>query len=422
MAIRVAFAALLLIAGVSRVPTQAMQTAKPAQSRGDINLPPISYVCPMAGDEDVIEDHGGKCRKCGMELVAIRLDSVWTCATRPLLVVSSNPGRCPVDGTPLVQVTAAVSWTCPGSDKEAIAPGTCPDGSPMQKKYAQRAHGNHNPQHGGQFFMAADNWHHLEGTYLPSGLFRVHLYDDFTKPLPLAQVRAMKAEVVMKDRSGAEKKVPLVQNGRYLQAAIGKLPLPAAMYAHVQFKPDGPRNRFDFTFETYSKEPVAGAAPTPTMTGTMPAAPMPAAPRPANTPAATSVAAAPPPAPGAPEVSSGVDPALVPLPIPDSVPEMLSQLRTRTEQIRAIIDRGSFASIYVPAFQAKDLALALDAHKQELSADRRKIAEPAITRLVRSAWLLDAFGDIGNKQQINEAYDMFVAAAKGIQAAFPSQP
>jgi hypothetical protein len=184
----------------------------------------------------------------------------------------------------------------------------------------------------------------------------------------------------------------------------------------VQFKPDGPRNRFDFAFESYSKEPPAGGTPTPTMTGAMPGAPASA-----NTPATGSAAAAAP-TPGGGEMSSGVDPALVPLPIPDTVPEMLSQLRTRTEQIRAIIDRGSFASIYVPAFQAKDLALALDAHKQDLPADRRKIAEPAITRLVRSAWLLDAFGDIGNKQQITEAYDMFVAAAKDIQAAFPSQP
>jgi hypothetical protein len=409
----VTFAALLLTAAVPCLETSAMQTAKPAQPRGDIELPPLSYVCPMVGDEDVIDDRPGKCRKCGMTLVPIRLDSVWTCATRPLLVVESQPGKCPVDGTPLVRVTAAVSWTCPGSDKEANAPGTCPDGSAMLKKYAARAHGNHNPQHGGQFFMAADNWHHVEGTYLPSGVFRLHLYDDFTKPLPIALLRAMHAEVVVKDRSGQEKNVPLLRSGRYLQATIGKLPLPAAMYAQVQFKPDGPHNRFDFAFETYSKEPPPRATTaTPTMTT--------AAPAPVKGPAAT--AAAPAAAPAASELSSGVDPALVPLPIPDSVPEMLSQLRTRTEQIRAIIDRGSFASIYVPAFQAKDLALALDAHKQELPADRRKIAEPAITRLVRSAWLLDAFGDIGNKQQITEAYEMFVAAAKDIQAAFPPQP
>ena len=83
------------------------------------------------------------------------------------------------------------------------------------------------------------------------------------------------------------------------------------------------------------------------------------------------------------------------------------------------IDRGSFASIYVPAFQAKDLALALDAHKNELAADRRKAVEPAITKLVRSAYLLDAFGDLGNKQQISEVYTKFVEAERDIQSAFP---
>ena len=109
------------------------------------------------------------------------------------------------------------------------------------------------------------------------------------------------------------------------------------------------------------------------------------------------------------------------LPIPDTVPEMLAQLRTRTGQIREFIDRGSFASIYVPAFQAKDLALALDAHKNELPADQRKIAEPAIAKLVRAAYLLDAFGDLGNKQQISEVYAKFVEAARDIQSAFPQQ-
>jgi hypothetical protein len=123
-----------------------------------------------------------------------------------------------------------------------------------------------------------------------------------------------------------------------------------------------------------------------------------------------------------PDLSSGVDPALVPLPVPDSVPEILSQLRTRTDQIRSFIDKGSFASIYVPAFQAKDLALALDAHKDTLPAEKRKIAEPAIAKLVRVAYMLDAFGDLGNKQQITEAYAKFLEAEKDIQASFPAQP
>ena len=384
------------------------QPAKPKAPAGDIELPPLSYVCTMAGDEDVIEDRPGKCRKCGMTLVPIRLDSVWTCATRPLLVVETKPGKCPVDGTPLVRVTAAVSWTCkdqPATD--VLEPGTCPDGSPMIKKYASRAHGNHNPQHGGQFFMAPDNWHHVEGTYLPTGVFRLHLYDDYTKPLPLKQVQEVSAVVVAKDaKTGQEKTIPLVRSGRYLQAPIGKQPFPTQMFAKVKFKAGEQEHRFDFGFDAFSKEPKV--APTTTMTGGMP-----------TTVPAIAPASAPAPVP---DLSSGVDPALIPVPIPETVPEMLAQLRTRTEQIRTFIDRGAFAAIYVPAFQAKDLALALDEHKSELPEERRKVAVPAIARLVRSAYLLDAFGDLGNKQQIVEAYDRFAAAMIQIESAFPGRP
>ena len=375
-------------------------------------LPPMSYVCPMPGDEEVIEDKPGRCRKCGMELVPARLDSVWTCATRPLVVVESKPGRCPVDGTPLVQVTASVSWTC--RDQPAVnvlQPGTCPDGTPMVKKYAARAHGNHNPQHGGQFFMAPDNWHHIEGAYLPGGVFRLYVYDDFTKPLPLAQMRQVSARIVTNQRFDAATRatkeisaVPLVRKGRYLEAQIGKLPLPAQMTAKVTFKPKDPEHVFDFAFEKFSKEPVAD----PRLTSATPVE-QPSTPRPAPAPipdAAVSTS------------SSGVDPALVPVPIPETVPEMLTQLRTRTEQIKTFIDRGAFASIYVPAFQAKDLALALDERTSQLSGDRRKIMEPAVARLVRSAYLLDAFGDLGNKQQIVDAFRLFSDAVKDIEASF----
>ena len=59
---------------------------------------------------------------------------------------------------------------------------------------------------------------------------------------------------------------------------------------------------------------------------------------------------------------------------------------------------------------------------RKLPDDRRKVVEPAITKLVRSAWLLDAFGDIGNKQQITVAYDRFVEAANDIHTSFPQQP
>ena len=252
--------------------------------------------------------------------------------------------------------------------------------------------------------MGADNTHDLEGTYLSNGTFRMHFYDEFTKPQKAAAVRAYKATLVVKDpKTGKDTTYSLVQGGATMQAAIGKVPWPAEMYASVTFAPGGKPNRFDFTFPEYSKEPHAVGGPTLTK-----AAPTP-------TPTAPLVETLPAPS----DTSSGIDPALVPLPIPDSVPEILAQLKTRTDQIRSFIDKGTFAAIYVPAFQAKDLALALDEHKNELTPEHRKIAEPAIAKLVRCAYLLDAFGDIGNKQQISEAYARFVEAATDIHTAFP---
>jgi Heavy metal binding domain len=413
--------ALLFALALTVSPAASPQTAKPpapkAQGSTGEKLPPLSYVCPMPQDADVIEDKPGKCPKCGMTLTPIRLDTIWSCPVHSA-VHETKAGKCPIDGRELIQVIVAISWTCPGATTEFTEPGSCPDGSARAKKYAARPHGNHNPQHGGQFFMAADNWHHLEGAYPRAGLFRLYLYDDYTKPLKLADFKAITGRVVSQQtfdpttlttkESAAFQLVP-ARGGRYLEAKVGASTLPAQLTAKVRFKPDTPESSFDFTFATYSKEPVAGAAPT--LTSAAPAsAPM--------------AAAASPGAPGGSgsDVSSGVDPALVPLPIPDTIPEMLAQLRTRTDQIRTFIDNGSFAAIYVPAFQAKDLALALDAHANELSFERRKIAEPAIVKLVRTAYLLDAFGDLGNKQQISEAYTKFLEAARDIQSSFPQQP
>jgi hypothetical protein len=392
------------------------------------NLPPVSYVCPMAGDEEVIEDAPGVCRKCRMTLQPIRLDSMWTCPVHAA-VMKEGPAKCPIDGRELVQVTVAVSWSCPGTNIDTVSPATCPDGSPMAKKVTPRAHGNHNPQHGGLFFMAPDNWHHLEGTYPRAGIFRLYLYDDFTKPLPRGQMRKTSARLVLQEtfdpatRTAKEiTTTPLVSsaNGRYLEARIPKVPLPAQMTAKIRFQPAAREHRFDFTFPEYSKEPVA-----PRMTNNV-SAPAPAPPpdnlvtTPNSVSSATTAPAATP-SPSTAAAPAGVDPGLIPLPIPDTVPEMLAQLAQRTEQIRRFIDQGMFASVYVPAFQAKDLALALDERKDGLDEGGRRTVDPAIKRLVRSAWLLDAFGDLGNKEQITVAFEQFAAAVKEVQAAFPGR-
>jgi hypothetical protein len=367
----------------------------------------------MPADADVIEGKPGKCPKCGMTLTPIRLDTTWTCPVHAA-VHRETGGKCPIDGRDLIQVTMSISWACRGADARSLEPKTCPDGSPMVKQYVPRPHGNHNPQHGGQFFMAPDNWHHLEGTFPRAGVFRMYLYDDYTKPLPHAQEREILGEIAIRGR-----RVPLVlaANGRYLEAKIANVTVPAAMQATLKFKTGGQSSVFDFNFETYSRDVgpstsvATRAAPAATL-GTAPASP--------------AVPAAPPTAAATPlsipaDVSTGVDPAFSAQPIPNTVPEMLAQLRARTDQIRGLIDKGSFGEVYVPAFQAKDLAVALEAHESELPADRREIAEPAIATLVRAAYLLDAFGDLGNKQQISAAFEQFATAENHIVSAFPQR-
>jgi hypothetical protein len=245
----------------------------------------------------------------------------------------------------------------------------------------------------------------------------MYLYDDFTRPLARNEVREMSGRIITK--SGASFPLVPVQNGRYLEAKIGKLPFPAEMAAKVKFKPTTPEHHFDFAFTDFSKDAVPSATSTTAraaMGDAKPAASSSAPPgstSPTTSPITRSPIADAPP--------GGVDPGLIPLPIPDTIPEMLTQLSQRTDQIKRFIDQGAFANVYVPAFQAKDLALALDERKKDLPAEHRKIADPAIKRLVRSAWLLDAFGDIGNKQQISEAYTQFAAAVKDVESVFPAK-
>ena len=223
--------------------------------------------------------------------------------------------------------------------------------------------------------MASDNWHHLEGTYLPTGVFRMHLYDDYTKPLPVDEMRRSSARLVTKDvrpgdaddqgidddSAGAERTVP---RGADRQAAAAR-----GDDGEGRSSRRTTRTRFDFTFEAYSKEPVAGA-PVTTTTTPAPAAAAPSRwrPRRRRTPPRR-------PRAGDDRGASNVDPALVPA--ADSrrrFPKCSRSCARAPIRFETFIDRGSFASIYVPAFQAKDLALALDEHKRQLPPEKRRIA------------------------------------------------
>jgi hypothetical protein len=98
--------------------------------------------------------------------------------------------------------------------------------------------------------------------------------------------------------------------------------------------------------------------------------------------------------------------------------EMLAELRKRHAEIAELIKKGDYGAIWVPAFQAKDLAVALEPHVGHLGVQERSHAEPALADVVRTAWLLDSVGDTGNAEQVGDAYTAFTLAVSRLLTAF----
>jgi hypothetical protein len=86
------------------------------------------------------------------------------------------------------------------------------------------------------------------------------------------------------------------------------------------------------------------------------------------------------------------------------------------------VRKGAFGEVWVPAFQAKDLALALDVEKAQLPAERRLPARSAVERLLRAAWALDAAGDTGNRTDVEDAYRGLADASREIERLFGALP
>jgi hypothetical protein len=381
----------------------------------------------MAADAEVLEDKAGKCPKCGMALQPIRLDLRYGCPLHPTFV-QEKPGKHSIDGRDLVPVTLSVSWVC--GDHAFLEPGNCPDGRVRTARYAQRPHGDHNPKHGGLFFMAPDGWHHLEGTYPRAGLFRLYFYNDYSKPLPPA---GFTATLSILDANDAEVvwNLPL-KRGRIANAMEVILPksptqLPVRLMARVRFG-TGADSSFNFQFGEVTKEPPApfpvstqraernGSSATSVVTGSAVGTAQPAPGGPAAIPAPS-----PPSAAALSNAPAALVAAIDESSLPTTAEGLLAELGKRAGELGETVKQGNLADAWLPAMATKTVALALESQTATLPSARRAAASMAIRRIVMSAWDLDAFGDLGNKAKMDQAYRRLASALSDLRGLYERQ-
>ena len=176
---------------------------------------------------EVVDNEPGKCPLCGMTLEKVRLALVWSCPVHSE-VTEFQAGRCRKCGRDLIRVTKAVSFTCPvHTTVNVLEPGKCPRcARTLVTKYTVRPHGDHNPKHGGTFFMVSNNWH-LEVTHPSAAVFRLYIYDNYSKPFSPPGLAGRIVEVVDAAGKRADVAVPFTRTSRgYYEARVPAWPSP----------------------------------------------------------------------------------------------------------------------------------------------------------------------------------------------------
>jgi hypothetical protein len=174
----------------------------------------------------------------------------------------------------------------------------------------------------------------------------------------------------------------LSKDGRYFE---GRVPtaLPAQITAKVKFKADETEHRFDFSFPAVTTEPKPGA---PVVT--------------------------------APSTAAKAQFEAVAANAPRTQEALLADLAAQSKAVEAAVRGGAFGQVYLSALATKDAALELEAAAGNLPDDRRVRVSAAVRRIVLSAWQLDEYGDLGDRQKIEEAFQGFAAGVAELTAAY----
>ena len=264
---------------------------------------------------------------------------------------------------------------------------------------APGAHMDHTPRHGGTVFMAPDSFHHIEGAYPEEGIFRLYATDNYREAV---DVSAWSGRIVLEEEydSATDEFIEVVAvdlipepGGQFLEAVSDNVSIPAEIIAKVTFGVAGeefPEERFDFIFSDYSAD---ADAPSMVLLADAPDSSVPMATR--------------------------IQPD-----IPESTSELVDQVLLRSQQLQELVATGRFTELFIPALQGKELALILETRPEveNLPIRQRNSLRIGVRHLVRAAYLLDWYGDLGNKQQVSGAYDVFDGAVNQITEAFNGRP
>lgn len=115
------------------------------------------------------------------------------------------------------------------------------------------AHQDHSAKHGGTFFMAQDQKHHLEGTISDKREFRVYFYDEFTKPIAAKKFTAQ-GTTWTRDKD-AEKPLRLrpASDDAFLSGQVdSSIEFPIRIKMFIDFKDGQEPQVFDFDFDVPS--------------------------------------------------------------------------------------------------------------------------------------------------------------------------
>jgi len=261
------------------------------------------------------------------------------------------------------------------------------------------AHMDHTARHGGTVFMAPDGFHHIEGVYPEPGVFRIYATDNYRATVDVTDWAGRAVTEEAYDETTDEfVEVAAVDlqpgpAGAYLEAMVPDHGGAAEVIAKVIFEEGFPAERFDFIFAEVSS-PASAAADV--------------------SAAGVSFGGD---APDGVTLAQRIQPD-----VPESANEIAAEIVTRDRQIQELIARGAFTEIFIPALQAKELALALQQRGTTLTAAMNNQVRIAVRHLVRAAYLLDWYGDLGNKNDVDDAYQVFGASVNEITAVYDLSP